>query len=143
MCGFVPTQQHGGNGGDAFSDDLTQTCRLAEVNIRHGSEVDAIQGVYTTPSGATITGLMHGGDGGELSNFKLEDGEYITRVEGHSGARTDKLQFFTNRGRSFGPYGGGGGSSVWVVEGIEVHGFLGRSGSKLDAIAFFTPGKCP
>jgi Jacalin-like lectin domain len=142
MCGFVPTQQHGGQGGAAFSDDLTQTCRLAEVNIRHGSKVDAIQAVYTTPSRATITGPMHGGDGGSLSNFKLENDEYITRIEGRFGGRTDALRFTTNKGRSFGPYGGDGGAA-YVVEGVQVRGFLGRSGDQLDAIAFFTPGKRP
>jgi hypothetical protein len=142
MCGFVPTQSHGGNGGNAFSDDLTQTCQLVKVLIRHGSGVDGIQGTYLLPSGAEASGAYHGGDGGSPTEFQLEAGEYIVRVAGRSGGRVDQLTFITNTGRSYGPYGGNGGNA-FSIDGIKVGGFFGRSGSRLDAIGFYTPGKCP
>jgi hypothetical protein len=141
MCGYTRTQQHGGTGGGEFADNLTETCQLVGVNIRHGSRVDAIQGVWTTPSGAHVTGALHGGGGGELTSFSLAAGEYIVRIDGRSGARTDSLQFTTNTGKTYGPYGGSGGSA-YSISDLKVAGFFGRSGSEVDAIGFFTPANC-
>jgi Jacalin-like lectin domain len=141
MTTYVMTEQHGGNGGNAFTDDLTQSCRLVKVSIRHGSEVDGIQGTYLAPSGAEFTGAFHGGAGGSLDQFTLAPGEYITRIDGRSGGRTDQLKFTTSNGNVYGPYGGDGGTT-WSITNVRVGGFFGRSGARLDAIGFFTPGEC-
>lgn len=86
MCGFIRSDEYGGNGGQAFADDLTETCQLVEVIIRSGDRIDSIQGVWLTPSGSRISGAVHGGRGGRLASFTLEPGEVITRVDGRWGA---------------------------------------------------------
>ena len=135
-CPYTPSQQYGGTGGSAFSDDLTQTSQITQISIWSGSEVDAIQTTWSKQGGSTFTGVKHGGNGGSLSTITLASGEYITRVDGRSGARTDQLTFFTNKGNKYGPYGGNGGSAFSLTN-LNVGGFLGRSGSRLDAFAVF------
>jgi|CXWL01.1.fsa_nt_gi hypothetical protein len=143
MCGYVCSQQNGGNGGVAFADNLTEFCQLVQVNLRAGSEVDAIQGVWSTPAGTRVTGTMHGGGGGTPASFDLDQDEFIVRVDGRSGSRVDQLTFTTNKGRTHGPYGGKGGDKDFHLSDLKVGGFCGRSGSGLDAIGFYTPGTCP
>lgn len=141
MGAYAKTQQYGGGGGDAFSDDLTQSCRLSSVTIRSGDYIDAIQGTYTTPSGATYSSGPHGGGGGDQQSFNLAPGEYIVHVDGRSGDYVDQLTFSTNLGNVHGPYGGGGGSP-FTLSSLHVGGFFGQSGSYLDAIGFFTAVDC-
>jgi hypothetical protein len=133
---FKQTSQQGGTGGGQFSDDLTQVRRLIRVNIRHGSRVDGIQAIWQTCEG-TQQGNWHGGQGGQLSGFDLGPDEFIVLVEGRSGSRVDSLTFTTNKGNSFGPYGGTGGKD-FKVSNIQLGGFYGRSASELDAIGFWT-----
>jgi hypothetical protein len=137
-----PTPTRGGSGGSSFADNLTQTCQIRTVIIRHGLYVDAIQVVWTTPTGQLITGPRRGGGGGTQSSFNLEDGEYIAAVVGRSGAYIDQLEFRTNRGRRFGPYGGGGGSP-FAYFNLNVGGFFGRRGAYLDQLGMFTKARCP
>ena len=140
-CGFARTQSYGGSGGGGFSDNLTETCRLVGVNLRSGSRIDGIQAVWSTPSGGEITGTWHGGAGGSPHEFRLAADEYITRIDGRSGTKTDQLKFTTNKGTVYGPFGGSGGTAFAISE-VKVGGFFGRSGSELDDIGFFTPGQC-
>jgi hypothetical protein len=67
--------------------------------------------------------------------------EDINRIEGRSGSRIDRLQFFTNKGRSSPLYGGNGGNPfVLYADGKVLKYFEGRSGSELDALrAFWWP----
>ncbi len=136
-CPYTPSQQYGGTGGSAFSDDLTQSTQLTQISIWSGSEVDAIQATWSKPRGGTFTGAKHGGDGGSLSTITLKSDEYITRIDGRAGIRIDQLTFTTNLGNKYGPYGGGGGSEFSLTN-LKVGGFLGRSASRLDAFAVFS-----
>ena len=138
---FAPTQQHGGQGGTAFSDDLTQSCAVIQVNIRSGSYVDAIEFLYRKPNGQSFSGGVHGGSGGTAATFKLAPNEWIVRVDGRSGTYVDQLKFTTNLGNVYGPYGQNGGSA-WAHTGT-ISGIFGRSGSYVDAIGFFMPANCP
>ena len=138
---YKPTQQFGGSGGNAFSDDLTQSCRIGTVKVWSGSSVDAIEVIYVKPSGATYSGGRHGGSGGDARSFNLAANESIVRVDGRSGGRVDQLKFTTNLGNVHGPYGGGGGNA-FALPALQVDGILGRSGSDLDAIGFFTAVSC-
>lgn len=141
MCGFIRSQQNGGNGGREFADDLTETCQLVQVKIRSGNRVDSIQGFWSTPSGSQVSGAVHGGGGGSLKSFTLEPGEFITRIDGRAGSRVDQLEFHTNKGRVHGPFGKSGGQP-FTITNVQVGGFFGRSGNALDSIGFFTTGKC-
>ena len=49
----------------------------------------------------------------EVYDFVLDPDEYIVKVIAYSGYMVDSLEFITNTGKSYGPYGGdGGGRSV-------------------------------
>lgn len=138
---YKPTQQFGGTGGDPFSDDLTQSCRIGTVNIRSGTYVDAIEVIYVKPGGGTYSGGQHGGSGGTAASFNLAANETIVRVDVRSGRYVDQLKFTTNLGNVYGPYGGDGGSASAVTG--QIGGILGRSGRYVDAISFFTAASCP
>lgn len=142
MTAYTKSQQYGGNGGNPFSDDLTQSCRLSTVTIRSGDLVDAIEGTYTSPSGAQFSGGHHGGGGGQLQSFDLAPGEYIVRVDVRSGSSVDQLKFTTNHGNVHGPYGGDGGDPSELSD-VHIGGFFGQSGDLLDNVGFFTLVDCP
>lgn len=55
---------------------------------------------------------------------------------GRSGGSVDQIGFVTNKGRIFGPYGGGGGGA-FTVNNCLLRGIYGRSGSRVDSIGFF------
>lgn len=138
---YQRSQQHGGDGGSPFSDDLTETVAIVEMTVRHGSYVDSIETTWKLVNGTTHTGARHGGTGGSANTFTLESGEYINSIAGRSGSYIDQLSFSTNRGHTFGPYGGDGGSPFVINVGEEFGGFFGRSGSYLDAFGAFYPHK--
>ena len=131
--------QFGGPGGGEFCDCLAETCRLAEVRVRSGSRVDAIQAVWEFSNGTTVAGTRHGGGGGTEHSFRVEKGNPIERIELRSGATIDSLTFYTRDGKKHGPYGGHGGHPHEIAAG-PVNGFFGRSGSLLDAFGvLYTP----
>lgn len=138
---YERSMQYGDKGGDVFSDDLTETCGLTRVIIRHGKYIDAITPVWKMVGGTEKQGLRHGGTGGDESSFKLDEGEFIKRVTGRSGKYVDQLTFHTSKGKTHGPYGDTGGGS-FEIGGLNVGGFFGRSGKYLDAIGFFKPTEC-
>ena len=140
MNGYVPTVQSGGDGGDAFQDDLAEVSRLIGLNIRAGEYVDALQCIWSTPAGSTVSGTQHGGGGGSLNQILLSNNEYIVRVDGRSGIYIDQLTFTTNLENVFGPFGGDGGDP-FSLPNLSVGGFFGRSGDLLDAVGVFTPGQ--
>lgn len=126
----------GGPGGSYFSDNQTGGLRVVEVRIRSGAYIDAIQFVYENKAGQRITGQMHGGNGGNLSVFALEPGEYLTRITGKHGNFIDSFQIVTSNGRSKG-WGGTGGAARYTYTappGSSIHGLFGRCGVFLDAV---------
>lgn len=138
---YQRSSQYGGTGGNPFSDDLTEVCRLSKLVIRSGARVDAITAVWELSNGTTRTGTRHGGTGGNEQTITFTKGETIIRVEGRSGSELDQITFFTSDGRKFGPYGGGGGNP-FTFTGSPVNGFFGRSADRVDAIGFFTTVSC-
>jgi hypothetical protein len=137
------SKQVGGNSGNPFSDDLTEICRLAEVTVFHGLQLEAIQCVWDLPDGRLLTGQRHGGKGGNASTVKLKKGEYLNRVElTNNGGSISSLTFYTTLGRKYGPFGPGGGSPHEIAE-VPITGFFGRCGLGLDSIGVFSPTKCP
>jgi hypothetical protein len=138
---YNKTSRVGGNGGNSFSDDLTEMCDLIRVKVRHGKKIDAITSVWRTTAGNELQGTQHGGGGGEQSAFTLAEGEFINRIEGRSGDEIDQLTFFTNQGHKYGPYGGNGGSPFTLAD-LKVGGFWGRSEERLDAFGAFTVAAC-
>jgi hypothetical protein len=121
---------------------------IGGISLRSGLYVDQLQILYRNPStGQLAFGPTHGGGGGGPSSFALNPGEFITQVSGRAGKYVDAITFLTNEGRSFGPFGGGGGAPYRFPDqlqpNVEVFGFFGRSGLYLDAIGFHTRQRSP
>ncbi len=67
--------------------------------------------------------------------IELDEGETIEIVEGRHASRIDAIEFITNKGRVFGPYGGSGGSPfVSAKPGCKLSYFSGNAASRLDAL---------
>ncbi|KAJ1264623.1 hypothetical protein BS78_08G013800 [Paspalum vaginatum] len=99
-------------------------------------------GPWGRPNSFGSSGLLR-------ATVELSAGEHVTAVEGTTGHFSTvpgevvtSLMFRTSRGRTYGPYGGGGNRpgrgttafSVPVADGACIAGFWGRSGWLLDAV---------
>jgi hypothetical protein len=135
QTGWLRSPTHGGDGGDAFSDDLTEVARLFGFVIRSGDKVDSIQAIYQREDGSSFSGPQHGGNGGTQDSFAFSEGEVVIEVSGRAGSELDQISITTNR-RTYGPFGGNGGVA-WVFECSEAGGIFGRAGAKVDQIGFF------
>jgi len=123
----------GGNGGSSFDDshDIDAWGRVRQIVVRHGSEVDSL-GVFW----ANGNFFNHGATGGTETVINLDPDEFISRVDGRSGDRLDQITFSSNK-RTYGPFGGGGGSPFTVdFSGKALHYLFGRSGSEIDQVGF-------
>ena len=127
----------GGSGGQEFIDDaIPQNSKVVEVIIHAGNQVDSVQIVHETNSGVRQPLPAHGGAGGSRDSFILDADEFITGISGRFGSRVDSIQIHTNKQSSirFGGSGGGADYQCQAPEGTEIVGFVGRSGSGIDAI---------
>ena len=70
----------------------------------------------------------------EVHEFMLSPDEYIVKVIACSGYMVDSLEFITNTGRSYGPYGGSGGNQRILCH-PDGFGYLSHiSGSEADSL---------
>ena len=131
----------GGGGGGAW-DDSPQCAGgyVTRFQVRAGRMVDGLAFLYS--SGAW--GLPHGNLGKPpyTADVSLQAGEYITRVDTRSGGALDSIAFVTNFGRSFGPYGGSGGSIGYhsMTAGQKLGCMQGRAGSSIDQLTITSTG---
>jgi predicted RNA-binding protein Jag len=134
---LLQTQMAGGGGGREFADqDLPPGTRLAEIRIRAGDAIDAIQAIYATTDGRYIESSPHGGSGGRLFSFRFDSDEYLIALVGRHGNTINSLSIVTNKRQSQ-VYGGRGGDRdfrIEVPQGNQAIGFFGRSGDAVDAI---------
>lgn len=139
--GQLPGAKVAGGGGGGSWDDFSQ-CAGQYVNgfrLRAGGSVDTIQFSYAGRGWANSHGYQNS------SPFPVEvvlpDGEYFVKVDFGAGGRVDNLIFKTNRGRSFGRYGGGGTNGSFTVRPGEKLGCMaGRAGSSIDQLRFNSTG---
>lgn len=128
----------GGPGGNRFSDGVVGGEWPAEIRIRSGWYIDALQIVYKTKQTNTLrNGPRHGGDGGTLKVFKLNNGEYITKIGGTYDKYVTSLWVFTSKGRQmeWGDKSRGKADFFYTApSGFMIYQFWGRSGKFVDAI---------
>lgn len=131
------TSMAGGPGGADFLDDeIPDEAHIVEVRVEAGEYIDSIQMIYGFPGSRPTEGARHGGEGGRVTNFRLEPGEYIVGISGRYGKYLDSLRIHTNM-RTSQLFGGNGGDREYrieVPEGNQAVGFMGRSGMYIDAI---------
>lgn len=128
----------GGPGGTQFTDGVIGGDWPTELLIRSGWYIDAVQIVYKSKqTNAMRTGPRHGGTGGTLKAFKLNDGEYIVKIGGTYDKYVTSLWVFTNQGRQmeWGDKSRGRADYFYSApSGSMIYQFWGRSGTFVDAI---------
>ncbi len=132
------SRQIGGDGGGAWSDiDICKGQHVIGWRIAAGRTVDRVQFLY--PDGWAP---VQGGTADFTSRIALAAGEYIVQVNYRSGGSVDSLSFKTSKGRTFGPYGGDGGSpgTYNVTPGEKLGCMKGRSGKSTDQLVFSSTG---
>lgn len=133
LLGFVIEDgPYGGYGGIPWTDGsgVNRNGYITAIEIRAQSEIDAIRARY-----GDTWGEWHGGSGGQYHAFELEPDELIQIVQGRSDKRTDQIEFITNLGHVFGPYGGSGGKA-WVSArpGCALAYLSGSAENRLDSL---------
>ncbi len=139
--GAIPgPKRAGGTGGSPWTDrPFCQDQAMDGFRVRSGKRIGWVQFRY---AGRWADSRGDQGDRSSLYEVTLPAGEYFTRVDLRAGAAIDALKFFTNRGRSFGPYGGGGGGadSYTATPGEKLGCVMGRQGDRLDSLTFTSTG---
>lgn len=143
------TQMAGGGSGRNFADqDFPAGAKIAEVRVRAGDSIEAIQAVYVTPDGRYVESTLHGGGGrgygvlgargnrGRFSTFRFDSDEYLVALAGRCGDTVNSLTIITNKRQSqvFGGSGGTRNFRIEVPQGSQAVGFFGRAGNGIDAI---------
>jgi hypothetical protein len=116
------------------------------VIIRAGGFVDSVEMIQERPDGSLFRFGPHGGFGGDEHSLDLDpagEGERIVKIQGRFGIVVDSIEIITSKGRSTTTLGGSGGASEYIYEasmGLEIAGFIGRSGIFIDAIGVVMRG---
>ncbi|URE24748.1 hypothetical protein MUK42_35592 [Musa troglodytarum] len=105
--------------------------KISGISVGAASCVNSIK-ITFEKDGTTRVTPRYGGSDGELSRITLMQDEYLTSVSGYVRhicsdlPCISQLMFGTNLGRTYGPYGGGGGTFFEVnVEHDDIKGFFG------------------
>jgi hypothetical protein len=128
----------GGGGGSAWNDSAQcQEQYVIGFKVSSGDRLDGIQFLYANQNWGEVHGKLK-----NTRTVKLSPGEYIVRVDYRSGSSMDAVTFVTNTGKSYGRYGGGGGSaySYAVTPGEKLGCMAGRSGDEIDRLLFYSTG---
>jgi hypothetical protein len=131
----------GGGSGQALWNDINM-CIDAPLNafaIRYGGSIDSIQFGYYNRGWAPVHG--HQSSDPFRAVETLPPDEHFTEVRVGAGSRVDSITFYTNKGRKFGPYGGGQPNGGYQAEPGESIGCMaGRSGNSIDQLIFTSTG---
>lgn len=154
----------GGGGGGAWTDIGTcQNQHVVGFRIAAGRLVDGLQFKYPeTDAVQSSTDAVHssfpgkrgpsfkkspwasvrGYQGKPSAEVTLDSGDYIVQVDYRSGNSVDSLTFKTQQGKTYGPYGGSGGSpgSYKVTNGEKLGCMSGSAGSSIDQLTFSSTG---
>jgi hypothetical protein len=118
----------------------TQDATPGRTKLRAGKDVYTVQFEYGARGWSTAQGTISDAPYDAVINLKGD--EYIVRVDYRSGERVDAISFKTNKGKVYGPYGGGGGTAgaFPVTPGEKLGCMAGRAGSSIDALVLSSTG---
>ena len=133
-------QLAGGDGGGAWTD--ANWCggqHVTGFRLKWSDQVGATQFQYGAKGWADMQGNH---DHGWRTEVTLPADEFITRVEYRSGNVIDAVTFISNKGRRYGPYGGGGGGAgtYQASPGQKLGCMAGRAGKLIDRLVFSSTG---
>jgi hypothetical protein len=132
----------GGTGGGPFFDPAPGNDRVARVTIHSGDFLEAVQMTLEKPDGTLHTLPHHGGSGGSEANLDLGAAEHIIKITGRFNQFVNHIKIITDGGFVGAPQrtleggrqGGGADFELDAPPGFEIVGFIGRSGTIIDAI---------
>ncbi len=132
-----PTRAGGGGGGEWSDAAFCDGQYVTGFRLNNGKTVDRLQFRY--PQGWASP---QGGNNKFNADVTFANGEYITYVKYRSGDRLDNVMFVTNVGKTYGPYGGNGGSpgEYRVTAGEKLGCMSGRAGKSIDQLVFSSTG---
>ncbi len=129
----------GGETGKPWTDAVAgcTTQFVGGFNVRTTDTVQGLQFWYQGVNWAPEHGSMK-----SYTQVLLEDGDYIVAVDYRSAKYLDSVTFHTKRGKTYGPYGGKGGSAKRynVTPGQKLGCMSGRSGGGIDQLIFSSTG---
>jgi hypothetical protein len=123
----------GPGGGSLFEDMLPAGKRVNAIEVCVGAGnfaanyVRSVQAFYDVGVGLPRHGVRSNA-GLNCPRVDFFNDEYIVEISGTSGSAIDSIQFRSNRGRIFGPYGGSGPNSFVVKNNWP--GFMGFAGTQ-------------
>lgn len=130
----------GGQGGNVFLEEpnLSSVKRISTIRLRYFNRVDAIAVEYQKYTDSIGVykwdwGVWHGGTGGIDTIIPLNYDEEWIGIAGRKGAYIDQLLIQTTK-RTYGPFGGIGGTPFDLLDQGPVIGIYGRSDQYLDAL---------
>jgi hypothetical protein len=131
----------GGGGGTAWSDagaGCRPTATIAVFNVQAGKTVQGLQFWYHGTGWAPA----HGQLGNNATQVSLDDGDYVDEVIYRAGNGLDSITFLTRSGKTYGPYGGTGGTEgrYYPTKGEKLGCMAGRAGSSIDQLTFSSTG---
>ncbi len=127
----------GGTSGIEFEEVLgCEGVRICGFEISHGPYVHGLK-LYYNINGTLTPGNIYGAYIGteNLAGITLGPNERIVSISGRSGDFVDQLEFVTNEGRQFGPYGLPGGTPfAFGKNSCEPRGIFGRYDLSVDYV---------
>ena len=155
--GLLSPTATGDYGASGFRDTLPAGQEIHAIQVCVGVNklwpdttlVRSVQAFYNRAQPQALP--RHGalpGAGDTCHRIELHPGEAVQEMSGRLGAAIDSLRLRTTEGRSFGPYGGTGGATPFILHNPHPAflGFAGRAtqpgnrdGGMVTAIDFATP----
>ena len=129
----------GGSGGTLRKDPVIGVQKVIAVLISTGILVDFLQ-LIVRQNGTIQTLAQHGGDGGHLTPFVLNDDEYLTGISGRHELYIDSITLHTNM-RTSQRFGGHGGEREFIINannGEQIVGLWCRSDTYIHALGAIT-----
>ena len=131
-----------GGGGGAAWDDSAECAGgyVTRIQVRAGKMVDGLAFGYSNGLWGPPRGNL--GRSPYTADVILAAGEYVVRVDVRSGSAVNAISFLTNFGRTYGPYGGGGGNLGYydMNAGQKLGCMQGRAGSGIDQLTISSTG---
>jgi hypothetical protein len=129
----------GGSGGMLRKDPVAGVQKIIAVLVSAGILIDMLQ-LIVSKNGNPQALVQHGGDGGHLTPFVLDNNEYLTGITGRYSLYVNSITLHTNM-RASQRFGGDAGEREFTIKAStneQIVGLWCRSDIYIDAIGVTT-----
>lgn len=134
---IIRSDEYGGTDGGPF-DDLNSVGtpafgKISLISVRSGDYIDQIKVKY-----ADGPEFAHGGTAAGEEQFRINDGEWLTEIQGRAGQYVNQLQFVLSSGRVSRIFGRADGKQFRLArKNFVIKAIFGRSGKYVDQIGVY------